>query len=48
MVETVLKYASNILEVESFDKLPVDKQRAELMRAMQQSDDSGAEMFATN
>ena len=40
--------ASNILEVESFDKLSTDKQRAELMRAMQQSDDSGAEMFATN
>ncbi len=39
---------SNILQVESFDKLPVDKQRAELMRAMQQADDSGAEMFATN
>ena len=39
---------SNILEVESFDKLSTDKQRAELMRAMQQSDDSGAEMFATN
>ena len=39
---------SNILQVESFDKLSTDKQRAELMRAMQQSDDSGAEMFATN
>ena len=40
--------ASNILEVESFDKLSTNKQRAELMRAMQQSDDSGSEMFATN
>lgn len=40
--------ASNILEVESFDKLSTDKQRAELMKAMQQSDDSGAGMFATN
>ena len=40
--------ASNILQVESFDKLSTDKQRAELMRAMQQADDSGAEMFATN
>ena len=39
---------SNILQVESFDKLSTDKQRAELMRAMQQADDSGAEMFATN
>ena len=39
---------SNILQVESFDKLSTDKQRAELMRAMQQSDDSGAGMFATN
>ena len=39
---------SNILQVESFDKLSTDKQRAELMRAMQQSDDSGSEMFATN
>tara|TARA_R100001082_G_scaffold96436_1_gene63981 strand:+ start:171 stop:1142 length:972 start_codon:yes stop_codon:yes gene_type:complete len=38
----------NILEVESFDKLPVDKQRVELMKAMQQADDSGAAMFATN
>ena len=40
--------ASNILQVESFDKLSTDKQRAELMKAMQQSDDSGAGMFATN
>lgn len=39
---------SNILQVESFDKLSTDKQRAELMKAMQQSDDSGAGMFATN
>jgi hypothetical protein len=38
----------NILEVESFDKLPVDQQRAELMKAMQQADDTGAGMFATN
>ena len=38
----------NILEVESFDKLPVDKQRVELMKAMQQADDSGVGMFATN
>lgn len=40
--------ASNILQVESFDKLSTDKQRAELMKAMQQSDDSVAGMFATN
>ena len=40
--------ASNILQVESFDKLSTDKQRAELMKAMRQADDSGAEMFATN
>ncbi len=40
--------ASNILQVESFDKLSTDKQRAELMKAMQQSDDSGAGVFATN
>ena len=39
---------SNILQVESFDQLPVDKQRSELMRAMQQADDSGTEMFAAN
>jgi len=39
---------SNILQVESFDKLSTDKQRAELMKAMRQADDSGAEMFATN
>ena len=38
----------NILEVESFDKLPVDQQRSELMKAMQQADDTGAGMFATN
>tara|TARA_B100001559_G_C16494876_1_gene620225 strand:+ start:780 stop:1751 length:972 start_codon:yes stop_codon:yes gene_type:complete len=40
--------ASNILQVESFDKLSTDKQRAELMKAMQQADESGTEMFATN
>jgi hypothetical protein len=39
---------SNILQVESFDKLSTDKQRAELMKAMQQADESGTEMFATN
>ena len=38
----------NILEVESFDNLPVDQQRSELMKAMQQADDTGAGMFATN
>ena len=38
----------NILEVESFEKLSTDKQRAELMKAMQQADDSGSAMFATN
>ena len=38
----------NILQVESFDKLPVDQQREELMKAMQQADDTGAGMFATN
>jgi len=38
----------NILEVESFDKLPVDQQRSELMKAMQQADDTGMDMFATN
>jgi hypothetical protein len=38
----------NILQVESFDQLPVDQQRAELMKAMQQADDTGAGMFATN
>ena len=38
----------NILEVESFDKLPVDQQRSELMKAMQQADDTGSGMFATN
>ena len=38
----------NILEVESFEKLPVDQQRAELMKAMQHADDTGAGMFATN
>jgi len=38
----------NIVEVESFDKLPVDQQRDELMKAMQQADDTGAGMFATN
>ena len=38
----------NILEFESFDKLPVEKQRVELMKAMQQADDSGVGMFATN
>ena len=39
---------ANILEVESFDKLSSDKQRAELLKAMQQADDSGTAMFATN
>jgi hypothetical protein len=38
----------NILEVESFDNLSVDQQRAELMKAMQHADDTGAGMFATN
>jgi len=38
----------NILEVESFDKLPVDQQRSELMKAMQHADDTGMDMFATN
>tara|TARA_R110002012_G_scaffold94226_1_gene228159 strand:- start:1123 stop:2076 length:954 start_codon:yes stop_codon:yes gene_type:complete len=38
----------NILQVESFDQLPVDKQRSELMRAMQHADDTGMDMFATN
>jgi hypothetical protein len=38
----------NILQVESFDQLPVDQQREELMKAMQQADDTGAGMFATN
>jgi len=38
----------NILQVESFDKLPVDQQREELMKAMEQADDTGAGMFATN
>ena len=38
----------NILQVESFDKLPVDQQRSELMKAMQQADETGGGMFATN
>jgi len=38
----------NILEVETFDNLPVDQQRAELMKAMQQADETGTGMFATN
>ena len=38
----------NILQVESFDQLPVDQQREELMKAMQHADDTGAGMFATN
>jgi hypothetical protein len=38
----------NILQFESFDQLPVDKQRSELMKAMQQADDTGGSMFATN
>ena len=38
----------NILEVESFDNLPVDQQRSELMKAMQQADETGGSMFATN
>ena len=38
----------NILQVDSFDSLPVDQQRSELMKAMQQADDTGAGMFATN
>jgi hypothetical protein len=38
----------NILQVESFDQLPVDQQRSELMKAMQQADDTGGGMFATN
>ena len=38
----------NILRVESFDQLPVDQQRDELMKAMQQADDTGAGMFAAN
>lgn len=38
----------NILQVESFDQLPVDQQRSELMKAMQQADDTGAGMFAAN
>ena len=38
----------NILEVETFDNLPVDQQRAELMKAMQQADETGVGMFATN
>jgi len=38
----------NILEVETFDNLPVDQQRSELMKAMQHADDTGAGMFATN
>ena len=38
----------NILQVDSFDSLPVDQQRSEIMKAMQQADDTGAGMFATN
>ena len=38
----------NILQVESFDQLPVDKQRSELMKAMQHADNNGMDMFATN
>ena len=38
----------NVLEVETFDSLPVDQQRSELMKAMQQADDTGVGMFATN
>ena len=38
----------NVLEVESFDNLPVDQQRSELMKAMQAADDTGVGMFATN
>jgi len=38
----------NILEVETFDSLPVDQQRAELMKAMETADDTGTGMFATN
>jgi len=38
----------NILQVESFDDLPADQQRAELVKAMQQADDTGGGMFATN
>ena len=38
----------NILEVESFNKLPVDQQREQLMKAMEQADDTGVGMFATN
>ena len=38
----------NILQIESFDQLPVDKQRSELMKAMQQADETGGSMFATN
>ena len=38
----------NVLEVETFDSLPVDQQRSELMKAMQEADDNGLSMFATN
>ena len=38
----------NILQVDSFDSLPVDQQRSEIMKAMQQADDTGAGMFAAN
>ena len=38
----------NILQVESFDDLPADQQRAELVKAMQAADDTGVGMFATN
>ena len=38
----------NVLEVESFGNLPADQQRAELMKAMQEADDNGLSMFATN
>lgn len=38
----------NILQVESFDDLPADQQRAELMKAMETADDTGVGMFATN
>ena len=40
--------SGNILEVESFNKLPVDQQREQLMKAMEQADDTGVGMFATN
>tara|TARA_R100001463_G_scaffold4346_2_gene16459 strand:+ start:4408 stop:5358 length:951 start_codon:yes stop_codon:yes gene_type:complete len=36
----------NVLQVESFSNLPVEKQRAELVKAMQSADESGVGMFA--